>query len=129
MYLLTGEAKVFETYQTSIAQAQQKITDAKQHLENKSASNETLNTAYDELEEDLQKLAPIVEQVKQIQSERALEFPAFEYVNSNMMPVAMQTQQILNSMVNSELSELGESRQLLLENIINLQKKLAQCNQ
>ena len=122
MYLLTGESDTFKVYQSSIAAVKEKIVSATEHLKQKSDSNLVLSVAYEELETDLKKLEPIVAEIQKIQADRSLKFPAFDYVNNNMLPIAQQIQQILNSMVNSEMGELSDERQILLDEIIALQK-------
>ncbi len=122
MYVLTGEPEILKNYRDGIGLVKEKIQSAQQTLANVDNEKQVLHKAYLKLEEGLTRLDPIVEQIQEIQKNRSLKFPAFEYVNEHMLPIASQTQQIINSMVNSELNDLSESRQVMLANILELQK-------
>ena len=122
MYVLTGDATILAQYQSGIDQVQANIETSVEKLKTFEQQDEVLLKAYHDLEQDLHKLAPIVSQIEQLQESRAKKFPAFQYVNDHLLPIATQVQQILNSMVNSEMSELTPRRAALLDNILSLQK-------
>jgi len=122
MYLLTGEQKILNKYQEGIDTVKQNISTAKSKLADYDGHGQELIDAYVQLEKDLTQLDPIVSRIKEIQANRSMKFPAFDYVNINMLPKASQIQQVLNSMVNSEMNELSVERQALLADILAMQK-------
>ncbi|MDX1352811.1 MAG: methyl-accepting chemotaxis protein [Thiomicrorhabdus sp.] len=67
-------------------------------------------------------LDALVSEVKNFQSSRSEKFPAFKYVDKNMMAIANQVQQVISSMLNSELAELSQEREKVIADLLNLQK-------
>ncbi len=118
MYILTGDATLIERYDTDLAAVQQKIKNAKS--EGGITQEQVMH--YQQLEEGLQKLPVLVEQLKALQTDRANKFPAFAYVNKNMLHLAIQIKQTIGMMVNSEIENLSKDRQALLANVLQLQK-------
>lgn len=122
MYVFTGEKSIFEKYQTGIDQVKQKIQSAKNQLQSFDEEGETLLQSYSILEVELAKLEPLITEIQKLQISRTKKFPAFAYVNQNMLPLTSQTQQVLNEMINSEMSELSVDRSELMTDILSLQK-------
>lgn len=120
MYILTGDAKLIERYDAEMAAVQLKIKDAKSGSESGITEEQVKN--YQQLEEGLQKLPVLVEQLKELQTNRANKFPAFAYVNKNMLNLAIEMQQTIGAMVNSEIENLSKDRQELVANVLQLQK-------
>ncbi len=120
-YILTGEEEKLALFQKSIEDVKIKIKAAQDNIAQ--FDNESgLMQSYSELAEDLNEFDGLVKEIEQISTNRNLKYPAFDYVNQNMLPIASQTQQIINDMVNSELHENALGRKALLSDILNLQK-------
>lgn len=123
MYILTGDAAILEKYQAGIAKANQSIQTSTEQLKLSSDENSNkLLASYAELQQELNRLVPVVEEIKKLQVSRNEKFPAFNYVNEHMLPITMQTQQIINAMVDSELNELSAERSALVAEVLALQK-------
>lgn len=120
MYILTGDEKLIERYDSEMAVVQQKIKDAKSGAKNGITEEQVKN--YQHLEEGLQKLPVLVEQLKALQTNRANKFPAFAYVNKNMRNLAVEMQQTIGTMVNSEIDNLSSERKSLVADVLQLQK-------
>ncbi len=120
MYILTGDPTLIERYYTEMAAVQQKIKDATSGPENGITQEQVKH--YHQLEEGLQKLPVLVAQLKALQTDREHKFPAFAYVNNNMQHLAVQIQQTIGMMVNSEIENLSKDRQALVANVLQLQK-------
>ncbi len=120
MYILTGDTKLIELYDAEIADVQQKIKHAKSGTENL-ITEEQLNN-YQRLEDGLKKLPVLVEQIKALQTDNSNKFPAFAYVNKHMMNLAIEMQQTIGAMVNSEIENLSSDRQELVADVLQLQK-------
>lgn len=121
MYLLTGDQVILQDYQQGIDKVNKQIQVAKKELATFEDGQQLLD-AYVVLEKDLQALTPVVAEIKELQTSRSKKFPAFEYVNANMMPLASQMQQVISSMVNSEIVDLSSERSELVTYVLDLQK-------
>jgi len=122
MYVLTNEESLLQSYQDGIKTVKKKIQNSQQILADYGDDGQQLRIAYQTLTQDLSQLNPLIDEIKILQESRSKKYPAFQYVNDNMLSTSNQVQQILNTMIDSELSELSQERQSLVSNIIELQK-------
>ena len=123
MYLLTGEKIHLAQYQEGINAIRQRIDTSKKLLEGFAVNTKekAIYDAYLKLNRDLKTLAPIVDEVKKLQSNQVLKYPALGFFNANMVPKSAEIQQILDLMVDSELSALAANRKSVLRDVLALQ--------
>lgn len=122
MYILVNDSELLNNYQAGIEKVKINITDAQNNLKQYGDDSAVLLNKYTQLEKHMLQLEPLVEEVKVFQESRSKKFPAFEYVNNNMLSLANQMQQTLSLMINSEMAELSQERQTLVVDLLELQK-------
>ena len=124
MYLLTGEMIYLSQYQEGINAIRQRIDTSKVLLEpfGENTTEREIYESYLKLDREMSALAPIVDEIKKVQSNQVLKYPALGFFNINMVSKSTEIQQILNSMVASELNALAASRQPVLKDVLALQK-------
>ena len=122
MYILVNDSKLLNNYQAGIEKVKINIRDAQNNLKKYGDDSSLLINKYSQLEKHMMQLEPLVEEVKVFQESRSKKFPAFEYVNNNMLGLANKMQQTLSLMINSEMTELSQEREHLLADLLELQK-------
>lgn len=124
VYLLTSEKAQLEQYEQGLNTVRQRIDAAAKLFEtsDQQDSQPQIYKAYIKLEEELNKLDPILKEVQELQAEQQLKYPAFAYLGKHMQPKAEQIQQLINDMVASELKALSSSRKPVLADVLELQK-------
>lgn len=122
MYILMNDASVLKRYEAGIDTVKKKIDKAQNKLEQNGQEQSDLTQKYQQLDTDLLHLNHLVIEVEQFQKNRSEKFPAFKYVNKNMLGVANQIQQIVSTMINSELSDLSPQRENVVSDLLELQK-------
>lgn len=120
MYMLTKDEKTLQAYAGSIASAESILADLQTRMQASTMTDEV--ETLDKVLNDLAKLPPYVEQVKVLQTDRGKKFPAFEFVNAEMLPFAKQIQQQITLMINSELADLENERTPIVNALLKLQK-------
>lgn len=102
--------KAFELTVSELDASSQNSTDSKL-TENFANLSLAMKTLHSELEE-----------IESLQSKYSNNYPAFEYSNEKLLPLAVRLQQLLTEIVNSELEEVGTEREEILSLTIDLQK-------
>lgn len=92
------------------------------HARQESQKNPEILAKIDSVKTSIDSLESKIDQVAKLQQHHTNNYPAFEYSNQELLPLAMRLQQIITAMVNSELEELETDRQGILSLIIELQK-------
>jgi len=115
--------------QNGIKVVKSRIDQAQEDLEGLDGKGDELLTSYNALEQNLTQLNPLIEQITELQQSRTKKFPSFDYVNRNVLPIAKEIQQTINTMLDSELNDLSSDRQQLLTDMLELQKNLVKCDQ
>ncbi len=122
MYISTNDTKMIEKYDAGMATVKQMLKDTQSNWQLKNVESNEQAQNYLHIEASLDKLPALVEQIKALQANRSNKFPAFAYVNKNMLNLATGMQQTINMMVNSELDNLSSDRQDLVTDVLQLQK-------
>ena len=118
-YMLTGEKATLERVHTGIEQTGAML----EGLQTKSVNQESIDPALlGAIAENLAAFPEFVDQVEQLQTDRAKKFPAFAFVDDNLMPHAVVIQQQINLMIESEWSDLRPERKPVLDILLGLQK-------
>ncbi|RUM92912.1 MAG: methyl-accepting chemotaxis protein [Thiomicrospira sp.] len=120
MYMLTNDPENLKSYAKGIETSEEILA----KLNSKISANQSKDDAavLDRILKDLSQLPTFIEQVKVLQSDRSKKFPAFEFVNREMMPSAVLIQQQIGLMIDSELVDLNSQRKPILDALLNLQK-------
>ncbi|NPA71800.1 MAG: methyl-accepting chemotaxis protein [Gammaproteobacteria bacterium] len=118
MYMLTNDAELIAHYHEGM----DKVRDKLEHSKAFHAEDSSLTPIFEEINQNLRLLPPLVTKIADLQSARGLKYPAFEYVTKNMAGIASDMQQTLSMMVNSEMEELSEDRRIMVEDVLSLQK-------
>lgn len=121
-YMLTGDEKLLKQYHEGIDEVHEHMNHSREMLQGLGGLSEKLNYEFELIDSLLEKIPPYIDRITEIQSSPALKFPAFAYVDENMMGTATEMQQIISQMVSSELNELSPHRRSLVEEVLNLQK-------
>ena len=122
MYILMNDESVLKQYEAGIDSVKKNIAKAQDTLNQNSLEQSALTQKYKQLDQHLLQLNQLVKEVKKFQNNRAEKFPAFKYVNENMLSIANQVQQIVSTMISSELSELSPKRESVVSDLLELQK-------
>ncbi|QCU90636.1 methyl-accepting chemotaxis protein [Thiomicrorhabdus sediminis] len=122
MYVLTNDPQILEHYNNGIAEVEQRIATSIESLKGYGDESQTLLESYQNLQQRIKKLPPLIEEIKVFQNDRSKKFPAFNYMNMNVLGLAQRTQQILRTMLDSELNELDYERKALLSDLLEMQK-------
>lgn len=121
-YMLTNEPELLSEFQTGISDVSKGLEHTLSRLHTSDKLDVILAREYRVLQEELKKLPPLVSQIEALQASPSLKFPAFAYVDKNMMGTAIELQQTISQMVTSELAELSSERASLVEDVLELQK-------
>ena len=122
MYVLTNDDNVLKLYETGVASVIQNMDESQKELKSFGSDQQLLLNKYQQLEKHMLELDALVSEVKSFQDSRSEKYPAFKYVNNNMLSLANQTQQVISSMLNSELAELSPEREAIMTDLLDLQK-------
>lgn len=120
MYMLTKDEVSLKAYASGIDSAESILAGLNEKM-TASAQTEEIATL-EKILSDLSALPAYVEEVKALQSDRNKKFPAFEFVNREMMPLAKQIQHQINLMIGSELADLQTERTMIVDTLLSLQK-------
>ncbi|MGC9386021.1 MAG: HAMP domain-containing methyl-accepting chemotaxis protein [Hydrogenovibrio sp.] len=120
LYLLTGESVHLDAYINGLNRSETMLEDLTHKIGQEATSED--RELLQRVGQNLERLPTFIETVKRLQASRSEKFPAFAFVDTEMMPYAMRIQQQLSLMLNSELSDLDAARQPLLEALIGMQK-------
>jgi len=122
MFVLMNDSQLLDQYEKGIAAVKKNMATAQQKLVNGGSEQVVLNEKYQSLDKHLLQLNSLVTEVKGFQKNRADNFPAFDYVNTHMLSIAKQVQQIISIMIDSELSDLSPQRKTIISDLLALQK-------
>ncbi|MDG4811807.1 methyl-accepting chemotaxis protein [Hydrogenovibrio sp. 3SP14C1] len=120
MYMLTNDPENLRSYAKGIENSEEILA----KLNSKVSANQSKEDeeVLDRILNDLSQLPAFVEQVQELQSDRNKKFPAFAFVNQEMMPSAILIQQQIGLMIDSELVDLNSNRKPIIDALLNLQK-------
>lgn len=120
MYMLTNDPENLKSYAKGIESSEVILAKLNSNISmNKSKEDAAV---LDRILNDLSKLPTFIEQVQVLQADRSKKFPAFEFVNREMMPSAILIQQQIGLMLDSELVDLNSNRKPIIDALLNLQK-------
>ncbi|WP_178863170.1 methyl-accepting chemotaxis protein [Thiomicrorhabdus cannonii] len=125
LYMSTNDKTLLETYQKGYASLVERVNRniaAIQTNGQGETEKQLLLEQYAAVQENLAMLPNLVEQLEDLQSNRSKKFPAFEYMNENMLSLANEMQNQINLMLASELEAIEPSRKPLLMDLLSLQK-------
>jgi len=122
MYILMNDDELLKKYEKGIDSVKKNMAKAQKNLADSGVEENILKDKYKVLDQHLSQLNGLVTDVKSFQKNRADNFPAFKYVNNNMLTVAKQIQQIISIMIDSELSDLLPQRKKVISDLLALQK-------
>lgn len=120
MYMLTNEQRVLQSYVAGMERALAKLDELKQSMAGEVSMAEL--ALLSEVEKNVALLPGYVEQVKTFQDSRNKKFPAFEFVNREMMPLGVEIQHQLTLMIDSEIADLEAERKPIIDVLLKLQK-------
>ncbi len=120
MYMLTGDSENLQSYARGIESSEKMLIQLTEKMSGETSAEDM--AVLKRISTDLKKLPEFIEQVQVLQSDRSQKFPAFAFVNREMMPYAVTIQQQINLMLNSELSDLFAERRPLLKALLGMQK-------
>ncbi|MPQ75570.1 methyl-accepting chemotaxis protein [Hydrogenovibrio sp. JE_KL2] len=119
MFMLTDDAKSLDTYEDGLKKAEKLLVEVRKNVAN---SDSKQNADLNSIQKSLKELPPLVDEVKLLQTDRNKKFPAFEFVNKNMIGPAQKIQQQISLMISSELEDLQSSRKPVLSTLLSMQK-------
>lgn len=125
LYMSTNDKTLLETYQKGYASLVERVNRSIAAIQTNGqgeAEKQPLLKQYAAVQENLAMLPNLVEQLEDLQSNRSKKFPAFEYMNENMLSLANEMQNQINLMLASELDAMEPSRKPLLMDLLSLQK-------
>lgn len=119
-YILINDSDSLKAYENRLAEALKALISLRQKVSSHMSGQQSQDI--DSISDSLQKLGPLVENLKQLQAKRNKKFPAFDFVDRQMLAPARQIQQQINIMIDSELSDLDSDRAPVIEALLKLQK-------
>ncbi|MBD3822485.1 MAG: methyl-accepting chemotaxis protein, partial [Thiotrichales bacterium] len=119
MFMLTNDAKSLDAYEDGLKKAEKLLVEVRKNVAN---SDSKQNADLNSIQKSLKELPPLVDEVKLLQTDRNKKFPAFEFVNKNMIGPAQKIQQQISLMISSELEDLQSSRKPVLSTLLSMQK-------
>ena len=119
-YILTGEEPKLESFNSSFSDVASQVERLKALAE--SQENEELWQSYHMLSLELKELPIHVNKMVELKANRSKQYPAFEYLDKNISPIAIEIQQHITASINSEMSDLSPERQNMLSKLVELQK-------
>ncbi|BBN59112.1 methyl-accepting chemotaxis protein [Hydrogenovibrio marinus] len=119
MFMLTNDAKSLDAYEGGLKTAETLLAEVRKNVSN---SDSKQNADLNSIEKSLKELPPLVDEVKLLQTDRNKKFPAFEFVNKNMIGPAQKIQQQISLMISSELEDLQARRKPVLSTLLAMQK-------
>ncbi|MBD3755647.1 MAG: HAMP domain-containing protein [Gammaproteobacteria bacterium] len=125
LYMSTNDKTLLETYQKGYASLVERVNRSIAAIQTNGqgeAEKQPLLKQYAAVQENLAMLPNLVEQLEDLQSNRSKKFPAFEYMNENMLSLANEMQNQINLMLASEVDAMEPSRKPLLMDLLSLQK-------
>lgn len=119
-YILTGNKSSLAQYKQHLKASRKELTLFDKRFSGNLSKADLkrlsgLHTLFDELPAQIDK-------IEKLQKNRSAKFPAFKYVNNNILPPATIIQNQISIMLNSELDEQSDSRKPVLKNIMEMQK-------
>jgi len=121
-YISTNESTALENYQQGYDKVFMSVQKSLQSLQDSKGGDTDLQATYQQIYLNLQNLPNLVDQLVELQLDRAKKFPAFEYVENNMQSLANQITHETSLMIDSELDDLSPQRTEVLGNLVELQK-------
>ncbi len=118
--LLLKQPELLTAYEQKLQAFELRVSELNASSQNTSSSN--LSENFTNLSDSLKILHAELEEIENLQSKFSHNYPAFEYSNEKLLPLAVRLQQILTEIVNSELEEVGVERENILALTIDLQK-------
>jgi len=120
-YILTSDKTALKRYQQYLEQSQKSLHHFDQQF-SQNLSNADLKRLKG-LHALFAQLPNFINRIVSLQKNRTAKFPAFKYVNDNMLPPAQSIQNQISMMISSELNEEDfESRRPILHNLLEMQK-------
>lgn len=120
MYMLTNDPENLKSYEKGIENSEVILAKLNSNISVNQSKDDA--AVLDRILNDLSQLPTFVEQIQVLQSDRSKKFPAFEFVNREMMPSAILIQQQIGLMIDSELVDLRASRKPIIDALLSLQK-------
>jgi methyl-accepting chemotaxis protein len=118
-YMLTGEDKTLDAVRNGLSQTESMLAG----LKKKAAGQSDIQSQnLEKIATSLAALPEYVKQVQTLQSDRGKKFPAFDFVDKNLMPHAVTIQQQISLMIQSEWNDLRPERKPILDILLDLQK-------
>jgi len=125
LYMSTNDPVSLEHYQAGYDSVFNSVQKTLQTISQSDSVDASLLADYQAIYLNLQNLPNLVDQLSELQTDRSKKFPAFQYVDENMLGLANKFTHETALMIDSELDELSEDRQAILGNLIALQKNWA----
>ncbi|MDG6774025.1 methyl-accepting chemotaxis protein [Thiomicrorhabdus sp. ZW0627] len=122
LYMSTHDKSLLESYEQGFAHVSEEVAKTKREIQESETPDEALLESYTQIQKNLEQLPELAGMLKVLQEDRSKNFPAFQYLNKNMLSLANSMQNEINIMISSELSSLEQSRQGVLTDLLNLQK-------
>lgn len=121
-YILTGNQAELDSYEQSFALSKRINLDLENLISKQSADKKKISSAHlAEVEQELAKLPLVVEQIKAMQADTDIKYPAFRFVDRNMSGPAAKVQQHISSMIASEMTTLSPLRAEIIRDLLALQ--------
>ncbi|KUJ71386.1 methyl-accepting chemotaxis protein [Thiomicrospira sp. WB1] len=118
-YMLTGEDETLQGVRDGLSQTEAMLAGLKQ----KAAGQSDIESQnLEKIATSLSALPEYVQEVQSLQSDRSKKFPAFAFVDKNLMPHAVTIQQQISLMIQSEWNDLRPERKPILDILLDLQK-------
>ncbi|WP_373019114.1 methyl-accepting chemotaxis protein [Thiomicrorhabdus sp.] len=122
LYMSTHDQSLLEMYQQGFIRVSTEVEQTKRKVQNSENPDQNLLKSYALIQSNLNQLPDLVSQLESLQEDRSKKFPAFQYLNQNMLSLANNMQNEINIMISSELSSLEQERQGVVTDLLNLQK-------
>ena len=119
-YVLTGSLNDLKAYLQQTEQNRLKLQQLKALLSHNPRAD-MYQPFVDNIEQQLQKLPPLILQIQKMQSSMSAKYPAFAYAETHLSPLSRQIQQSILLMRNSEMEVIDASRAQTLSSVIEME--------
>ncbi|BBP42913.1 HAMP domain-containing methyl-accepting chemotaxis protein [Thiosulfativibrio zosterae] len=118
-YVFTGDDQSMLAFENRFKQAAGLLSALKAEFSSELGQEE--RQLIQKLESLFEGLPSLIDEVKTLQADKSKNYPAFAFVDKNMLPLATQMTQEINLMLASELSNLNPARQKVIEDLLKIQ--------
>ncbi|CAN8141856.1 methyl-accepting chemotaxis protein [uncultured Thiomicrorhabdus sp.] len=119
-YVLTGSLNDLKAYLQQTEQNSLKLQQLKALLSHNPRAD-MYQPFVENIEQQLQKLPPLILQIQKMQSSMSAKYPAFAYAETHLSPLSRQIQQSILLMRNSEMEVIDASRAQTLSSVIEME--------